>query len=73
MILSGKEIQKQVIGQICGNQEGGVYLTIQELSQLYHLNREIEQEKRRLQELEAAVNRYGGENIWTSSCGRDLG
>ena len=28
---------------------------IQELSQLYHLNREIEQEKRRLQELEAAA------------------
>ncbi len=30
-------------------------MTIQELSQLYHLNREIEQEKRRLQELEAAA------------------
>lgn len=30
-------------------------MTIQELSQLYHLNREIEQEKHRLQELEAAA------------------
>lgn len=30
-------------------------MTIKELSQLYHLNREIEQEKHRLQELEAAA------------------
>lgn len=30
-------------------------MTIKELSQLYHLNREIEQEKSRLQELEAAA------------------
>lgn len=30
-------------------------MTIKELSQLYHLNREIEQEKHRLRELEAAA------------------
>lgn len=30
-------------------------MTIKELSQLYHLNREIEQEKSRLRELEAAA------------------
>ena len=30
-------------------------MTIKELSQLYHLNQEIKQEKYRLQELEAAA------------------
>ena len=32
---------------------GGIALTLKELSQLYHINREIEMDEQRLQELEA--------------------
>ena len=56
MILSGKEIQKQVIGRnIVEIKKRGSVLDDPRVIQLYHLNREIEQEKRRLQELEAAA------------------
>ena len=48
-------------------------LTIKELSQLYHLNREIEQEKHRLQELEAAATDTALKLSGTPSCGRNLG
>lgn len=53
--IPAEEYQAEAAGGVClcgQGQAGGQQMTLKELSQLYYLNREIEMDKKRLQELE---------------------